>query len=121
MPAQSNATITAVRGHGKRDDWDRNQGGEAGPYKWEGAARAYYREATDRDRTGAAVDVSVRRELIVDTADVDAMTVDTDDVLEFTVDGEAGARTGTPQAIRRARLDGIPAALQTSKLTLDPA
>lgn len=120
MPPQVNATVTAVVGAGTGDDWDRPA--EAGAVKWTAGARVYYRETTDRVRgaTGG-LDILERRELILDTADVDAMGLDTDDFITFTVDGDASVRTGSAKSIRRARLAGIPRALQTAKVVLEDA
>lgn len=116
MPPQSNATVTAVVGSGKADDWDRPAA--AGGAKWAGSVRAYYREATDRATIEGAVNVLERRELILDSADLDAMALDTDDVITFRVDGAAAAETGTAKAIRAARLAGVPRGLQTARVTL---
>jgi hypothetical protein len=119
MPPQSNATVTAIAGAGTAPDWE--EPGTAGAAKWAGSARAYYREATDRSASdGGGVDVNLRRELILDTADLEAMGLDTDDVVTFTVDGE-DPTTGKAQVIRKAKLAGIPRGLQTSKITLEAA
>lgn len=118
MPAQANATVTAVGSAGIADDWDRPAA--AGAAKWEGEARAYYRETLDRASGGGAVNVVERRELILDTADVDAMALDTDDVITFTVDA-LGERTGVARSIRRARLAGVPGSVQTAKIILEDA
>lgn len=118
MPPQANATVTLVKGSGQRDDWDRP--GAAGADKWAGTARAYYREATDRDRSSGELNVATRRELIVETALLDEAGIDTDDLITFTVDG-AGETTGVAKSIRRSALNGVPPSLQTSKLTLEDA
>lgn len=119
MPAQTNAVITRVAGSGTSDDWDRPAA--AGGEKWSGLKRAYYREATDRLRGDGAVDVAVRRELILDTAALDELGVDTDDLITFHVDGRPADTVGTARAIRRSQLAGVAAGLQTSKITLEDA
>lgn len=116
MPPQTNATVTAVTGQGRPDDWD--TAAAPGAAKWNGAVRAYYRERMDRVAGAGTVTVVMRRELIVDIADLDAMGLDTDDVLTFDVDG-TGPHTGTAKAIPRTALDGIPAELQTSRMVLE--
>lgn len=117
MPSQTNATVTAVTGSGTADDWDR--AGEDPPAKWAGEVRAYYRETTDRQAGPDGPNVLERRELILDTADVDAMDeLDTDDLITFTPD-DGDELVGTAQAIARRRLKGIPTRLQTTKITLE--
>ena len=117
MPAQANATVTAIAGAGVADDWDR--AGGAGAVKWNGSARAYYRERADRQAGADSTDVLTKRELVLDVADVDAMGLDLDDVLTFTVDGRAGALTGTARTVPRPRLAGVPRGLQTSRIILE--
>lgn len=117
MPPQTNATVTAVAGGGSSGDWDRPA--VPGGAKWSGVVRAYYREATERIAATGGVDVAVKRELIVDTADLAATGLDTDDVVTFRVDSAAADSTGTARAIRRGELGGIDRALQTSKITLE--
>lgn len=121
MPPQTNATVTAVAGQGTPDDWDTAGGPGAG--KWAGELRAYYREATDRVRSvaGGTVDVLLRRELILDTADLELLELDTNDVITFLVDGAGAPSSGSAKTIRRSALAGIPRALQTSKVTLEDA
>jgi hypothetical protein len=127
MPPQTNATLKLVAGAGVSDDWDR--GSSAGPEKWAGEVRGYYRERTDRERTGEAVDVLVRRELIIDVDDLDAINaaaagdgeLDTDDLVTFRVDGAAADVAIPVKSIRAARLAGVTAGLQTAKLTLADA
>jgi len=122
-PPQANAVVTLVKGKGASsgDDWDTAGAGAVGPQKWASAARAYYRETTDRVTGAGALDVLVRRELILETADVDAMALDTDDVVTFTLDGEAGARQGSAKTIRRTKLAGVPRPLQTTLIVLEDA
>lgn len=127
MPPQTNATLTLVAGAGTADDWDRPGG--AGPEKWAGEVRGYYRERTDRERGDQAVDVLVRRELIIDTADLDAINLaagddgelDTDDLVTFRVDGAGDDVVIAVKNVRAARLAGVSASLQTAKLTLADA
>lgn len=119
MPPQANVTVTRVTGGGRGDDWDRPAA--AGPQKWAGAARAYYRETTDRVTGGGRLDVFLRRELIVDTADVEAMDLDTDDVITWRVDGSSVDSVGKAKFIPRKKLAGIPRGLQTSKVVLTDA
>lgn len=119
MPAQTNATVTAVTGQGRAEDWDTPAA--AGAAKWAGRARAYYRETLDRVTGDGTVTVITRRELILDYADVDAMALDTDDVITFELDEEAAPRAGKPKAIPRKLLGGIPRHLQTSRIVLEDA
>lgn len=116
MPAQVNAVITAVNGAGTADDWDRP--GSAGSPKWTGEAPAYYREKIDRERVEGAVNVFLRRELIVDTDVYDELELDTDDVITFARDGGSSS-TSSAVSIRRADLDGIPAELRTTLIRLE--
>lgn len=118
MPAQANATVTAVAGAGVRDDWDAPAA--AGGAKWSGSVRAYYRERVDRQSGGDGVNIAVARSLIIDTADYDALGIDTDDVVTFTRDGGA-EQTGTAKAVAPARLAGIPRDLQTTRIELEDA
>lgn len=117
MPPQVNATILKVTGQGTADDWDRPAA--AGADKWNGRVRAYYREATDRAVVENAVNVLVRRELILDVADLDLMGLDTDDTITFRADNASADDAGQAKAIRTARLAGVPRGLQTAKVTLD--
>lgn len=116
MPPQTNATVLRVAGAGRADDWD--VPAAAGADKWAGQARAYLREATDRVVADGAVNVALRRELVLDTADVDVMGLDTDDTIEFRRDG-GELELGKARAIRAARLAGVPSSLQTAKVTLE--
>lgn len=119
-PPQSNATVTRVAGAGTEDDWD--EPAAAGGEKWAGSIRAYYREATDRSSSaGGGVDVNLRRELIVETADLELLGLDTDDTIEFTVDGAPAPSSGKAQVIRKSALAGVPSSLQTTKITLEAA
>lgn len=120
-PPQHNATLTLVAGAGVADDWDR--AGGAGPQKFAGEVRGYYRETTDRVSDGrGGVDVLIRRELIIETADLDAINgLDTDDVLTFRVDGETVDRVAQARTIRASRLAGVTPSLQTAKITLADA
>lgn len=121
MPPQTNATVTALAGQGSESDWD--EAAVAGAAKWAGEVRAYYRETTDRVRgeSTGTVDVVIRRELILDYADVDALGLDTDDVLTFRVDGEDEDRTAEARVIPRKLLGRIPRHLQTSRIVLSDA
>jgi hypothetical protein len=119
MPVQENATVTAVAGAGVADDWDRSA--SAGAEKWSGEARAYYRERTERAPGEGTVDVFLRRELILETRTVLAMTLDTDDVITFTIDGRAGTFTGRAKTIPVTTLAGFPPALTTSRVVLEDA
>jgi hypothetical protein len=117
MPAQSNATVTAVTGQGVPDDWD--TAAVAGAAKWAGQARAYYRETLVELRGNGTVTPTLRRELVLDYADVDAMALDTDDVITFALDGDPAPRTAQANTIPRKLLGGIPRALQTSRIILE--
>lgn len=119
MPAQANATVTAVSGAGTPDDWDRAAG--AGAAKWNGAARAYYRESRDRVVNAGAVSFVQRRELIVDNDDVVAMALLEDDVVTFRVDGADADSTATASSIPRRNLDGVPRELRTARIILEDA
>lgn len=119
MPPQTNATVTAVTGQGRPDDWD--AAAVAGEAKWEGEARAYYRESLVelRNPTAGTVTVTTRRELILDYEDVAIMELDTDDVLTFVVDGAAAPTSASASTIPRRLLGAVPRALQTSRIILD--
>lgn len=127
MPLQHNATVTRLDRSGggqavPAGDWDRDTGDEPGATdaKWSGAVRALYRETTDRVDDGqGGVNVLTRRELVIDTADVDALELDTNDVLTFTVDGEEDERIGQAKSIPRPRLAGVRRALQTARVVLE--
>lgn len=126
MPPQTNATLTQVAGAGEgggagNADFGHGAAGapEPGAAKWQGNERAYYQEKTVRVQTDAGTDVALQRMLIIDTGAI-ADLIDTDDVLTFALDGQ-GAQTGTAATIARARLDGIPAELQTTRLVLSDA
>lgn len=119
-PPQSNATVSAVRGAGAADDWDR--AGAAGVVKWVGQARAYYRESTSRETAeGGATNIVTKRELIVTMQTLGDFALDTDDVITFRPDGAPADLTGTAQAIPRVSLGGIPRSLQTSRIRLENA
>lgn len=124
-PPQSNAVITRVTGAtaatGGRDDWDEPAGAEpagAGPLKWQGEARAYYRERTYRLAAAGADDVLLSRQLVLETARLRELGLDTDDVLTVTLDS-GPTFTGRAAVIEVRELAGIPAALQTSRLELE--
>lgn len=120
MPAQANATVTAVAGAGTPDDWD--VAAAAGGAKWQGAARAYYRESRDRVTTGGAtpaVSFVTRRELILDNDDVAAMELLEDDVLTFRVDGAGVDSSATAASIPRRDLAGVPRELRTARIILE--
>jgi hypothetical protein len=88
---------------------------------WAGSVRAYFSEK--RDRTGgggiSAGDLLVRRSLFVAEGDA-AVTWEAGLILTFALDGGA-SQTGTVQNVERRILDGIPASLQTTRLTLEDA
>lgn len=117
-PPQHNATVVRVRGAGTADDWDRPAG--PGAIKWQGEARAYYREDTTRLTAAGATNIVTKRELIVTMDTLDELQLDSDDLITFTPDG-AEETTATPQSIPRVRLAGLPRALQTSKIRLTDA
>lgn len=119
MPPQTNATVTAVTGQGRPDDWD--TAAVAGAGKWAGEARAYYRESLVEVRGDGRVTTTLRRELILDYADVDAMGLDTDDVVTFRVDGRSADTLASAAVIPRKLLGGIPRELQTSRIILEDA
>jgi hypothetical protein len=130
MPPQTNATVTTIgEAHaatgGAVDDWDVQQPAPApGPAlealtKWDGAVRAYYRETGERVSVNGTTDVRIKRELILDTADVLNMDLDTDDVITFTVDGRATPVTGRASLIPTPALADVPRSLQTSRIRLE--
>lgn len=119
MPPQTNATVTAIAGQGKAEDWDTPAA--AGAAKWAGEVRAYYRESLDRVTGNGTVDVVLRRELVIDYEDVDLMGLDTDDVITFRVDGRQADETASARVIPRRLLGSIPRTLQTSRIVLDEA
>lgn len=126
MPPQVNATLTHVAGAGEGggtlgDFGHAEAGGPVAPgaSKWTGILAAYYSEKTVVVAGADGPDQLLQRTLIIDTGDV-ADLIDTDDVLTFALDGGA-PQTGTAAMISRARLAGIPAELQTTRLTLADA
>lgn len=135
MPPQANATITRVgesrsdtETAGAIDDWDVQVPAPApgspeadALIKWEGAARAYYRESTTRESQGGTTNVLLKRELILDTADAQAMGLDTDDVITFTVDGAVEASEARAQIIPTPRLARVSRGLQTARVRLADA
>lgn len=116
MPAQVNATLTDVHAAGVKPDWDR--AGSAGAAKWSGVLEAYYREKEERITDGGAVNVVLRRELIIDTDGYDELELDTDDTITFARE-DGLPQTARAVSIRRADLDGIPAELRTTLITLE--
>lgn len=118
-PPQHNATVTDLRGGGTRDEWS---GGAAGAAKWAGSVRGYYREREVRAQgPGGATSPALKRELVLELADVVAMDLDTDDVLTFTVDDLPGPLEGRAAVIPRLPLAGVPGGLQTSRVVLEDA
>jgi hypothetical protein len=132
-PPQVNATLTSITGAtaatGGRDDWDAARtavaagGGaqpaepaDAGPVKWTGAVRCYYRPVLER----TAGDMVERRTLIIPTTIALAAGLDTDDVVTFTVDGDATPTSARARMVSTPRLAGIPDSLQTARLELAP-
>jgi len=114
---QANATLIAVNGQGANAETFDGPAGE-GPLKWDGRAPAYYREQRDRKRTEAGEDREVRRELIVSTL----LGIDFRSGDYVTFDPPTGTEiTATVQLVEARKLDGIPEALQTTRLTLEPA
>lgn len=114
-----NATVTAVRGGGSRDEWT---AAPAGLDKWTGSARGYYREREVRETgPGGATNRTLKRELVLTLADVTELGLDTDDVLTFTVDDLDEVLEGRAAIIPRLPGPGIPAALQTSRIVLEDA
>lgn len=128
MPPQVNARLTKVTGAtaatGGRDDFDDpvDAGGDepagAGATKWEGRVAAYFQEKVERRGNGGAVDVSERRTVYVDTADIDTMSLDTDDVITLELEG-TGTLTARATAIAASRLAGVPRNLQTTRIDLE--
>lgn len=119
MPAQANATVTAVAGQGAPEDWD--TAAQAGPAKWAGEVRAYYRESLVEQRGEGTVTVVKRRELVIDNDDVDLLELDTNDVITFLVDGAPAPSSASAAVIPRRRLAGVPRHLQTSRIVLEDA
>lgn len=76
---QTNCDLTAVRGAGGTEDFDRTAG--AGPVKWTGRARAYLRQREERVTQGNTSSVVITRalivpgELAVDWAEGDQLTL----------------------------------------------
>lgn len=126
MPPQVNALVTAVRGQGEPDDWDTNEGGDAGAAKWAGELRAYYREKADRVVDGGAVKIITRRTLWVDTPELRRAlaagdrplleALDTDDVITFTSRGRELELSAI--AIAPSELAGL-GAVQTTRIDLE--
>jgi hypothetical protein len=133
MPPQTNATVITVgEAHaatgGAVDDWDvqvpapaAGSPALAALTKWSGAVRAYYRETGERVSVNGSTDVALKRELILDTADVLAMHLDTDDVITFDVDDRPGPVTGRAKVIPTPSMAGVPRALQTARIRLEDA
>jgi hypothetical protein len=125
MPPQVNARLVAVNGAdaatGGADDWDSpaSPGAPAGSLKWDGGADAYYRETERRLEDGGNTTVVAVRELYVDTTVARAASIDTDDVITF-LDPAGVERTGRALIVTRSELAGIPEALQTTRLELEP-
>lgn len=118
-PAQVNATITRVNGAGGTDAAEGPPA--AGPEKWAAPAgeqaNAYYREVKQRSRTSEGDERFVERTLRVQSDEWPEW--EQGDVVAFTFRGLE--QTGTVRLIDRAALDGIPAELQTTRLTLEDA
>ncbi len=112
MPPQVNATLTEVRGAGTAADFDVAAG--AGAVKWAGSEEAYYRERRARAQTPETSSVVVERFLIVDST---APAIAEGDVLAFYT--AAGDQSGAVRAVESRMLPGVPADLQTTRLTLE--
>jgi hypothetical protein len=116
MPAQINATLTAIRGAGAAADW-LDSAAVDGASKWAGRAPAYYTEKRERVTSGTDSDVVLRRILIVDHEA--ALLIDNDDVLTFSYNGEA--QVARAKLIERRDLPEIEPDLRTTRIELDDA
>lgn len=119
MPPRANATLVGVRAGGRLDEWESSSAAPAD--RWAGAIRGYYRETTTRETSaGGATDVLLKRELILDVADVRELGLDTGDVLRFTRDGDtATVLEARPKTIPTVELAGLPRRLQTARIRLE--
>lgn len=111
---------------GGRDDWDEVSDLDpvdevGGVQKWAGSLRVYYREVADRVEDGGTVNVTTRRTMYLETANVDTLTLDTNDVVELTTDDGVTFRGRASEITRRAAVAGVPAALVTTRVELERA
>lgn len=111
---QSNATLTRVTGGATTEDFDR-PAGDGSPL-WEGEERVYWQEK--RERTfGAEQDVIQRRSLIVQTG---LRQWTNGETATITPDG-GETITCRVQTVEARSLPGVPAGLQTTRLTMEAA
>lgn len=118
-PLQTNATLTAVHGRGGAG----GDFGEAapGPEKWAGAERVYYRLKEEKlPGEDGAVDVVVRRTLLLGGDAAALELLDVSDVVSFEPD-QGDPETGEVQAIGGSQLAGMPAAIATTRVELENA
>lgn len=115
---QTNATLTSVVGAGAGETFDGPPA--AGAQKWAGEAGVYVRERRDRVTTAGGADRIIDRLMLVDRDDPE-IDWRSGDVVAFTKDGVA--QTGRVQLVQRPEVSDpdIPADVQTTRLTLEPA
>jgi hypothetical protein len=115
---QTNATLTRVTGAGAGESFDGPAA--AGPEKWAGEVGVYVRERRDRARALAGEARIIDRLVLVDRDDP-AIDWRSGDVVTYTKDGVV--QGGAVKAVQRPTVDDpdIPADLQTTRLTLEPA
>ncbi len=108
-----------MRSAGGSDAW-RDDEAPPTPNVWTGSRRAYLREKRREVREGGASSFLVERTLIVALG---APEVDwaREQVVTFLRDQAAAPESAAVRDIERSSLPGVPAALQTTRLTLEPA
>lgn len=113
MPTpQVNATLTQVRAPALAED--ENLPAAPGAIKFTGAEGVYYQERSTLVASAEAASNVISGLLIVPTT---SLTYDRGDTVTFTT--STGTRVGIVRDIERKELPGVPADIQTTRLTLE--
>lgn len=122
MPPQTNATLLEVRGAGgagaNSDGYDGPAAAVAGPVKFAGEIRIYYREKRDRERSAEGEERVITREVYVDRGrpPIDWLS---GDVVTLRKDSGGDPIEAAVRLAETRDLDAVPASLQTRRLTLE--
>lgn len=121
MPPQTNAALLEVRGAGgggaNSDGYDGPAAAVPGPVKFAGEVAIYYREKRDREQTAEGEQRVVTREVYVDRGRPAIDWLSGDVVKIRTTSGDE--ISAAVRLVERRDLDGVPADLQTRRLTLE--
>lgn len=116
-PPQTNATLKSVAGETSADTW--RGGATAGAEEHLGDVRCYFAERRDKASGDSADRVSLRW-LIVANSDLAPDVLSAGDVVVWRRDNRAEDDSGTVMTVERRELPGMPADLQTTRLTFEP-